>query len=39
LSREKSWDERILEVIDPGIDETIIAENLRPVGAPSCEAT
>ncbi len=26
---DRTWDERILEVIDPGVDGTLIAENLR----------
>jgi hypothetical protein len=26
--REKTWDERILEAIPSGVDETIVAENL-----------
>jgi hypothetical protein len=28
-SAERSWDERILELIDAGVDGTLIAENLR----------
>ncbi len=27
--REKTWDERIFELVDPGVDGTLIAENLR----------
>jgi hypothetical protein len=26
---DRTWDQRILELIDPGVDGTLIAENLR----------
>lgn len=26
---EKHWDERIFELVDPGVDGTLIAENLK----------
>jgi hypothetical protein len=26
---ERTWDQRILALIDPGVDDTLIAENLR----------
>jgi hypothetical protein len=28
-NRELTWDQRIFQLIDPGVDGTLIAENLR----------
>jgi len=26
---DRTWDQRILELVDPGVDGTLVAENLR----------
>jgi hypothetical protein len=28
-AEERAWDQRIFELVDPGVDGTLIAENLR----------